>query len=340
MIAPLSSAQDPLVSGQFLAANTRQDTGSALNFSQLLNQNTGNTATEPKEAAPAGAAPLESQAGLKDYLAKLTRSSNPVTVNEEQLFASILYNRIASSKGDGLAKQFDTMLTTKLTEHTRADGVVFVEDAARAVLREMAGSGQLTEAEAETFHGQAFQAAQLDDNTTALYDSLGATNSTAATATAIEKALATLLKFDKGELPPAKLSLSYEQSQTDETLSAAGLTATSAAMAASPATAVSGYTRSAEFTSKGVANGDRQYWRIPQSGPQFGKELKAVFADGHTVVVKNTSQRYAENDGFIFRPGIGSESDPRAADTWTSHKGAFIHAPFGNDSKTVKLYWS
>jgi hypothetical protein len=342
MIAPLSSAPGTLVPG-LLAEDTRQDTGSTLNFSQLLNQNTGNTAPEPKAAAPAGAAPQESQSGLEAYLAKLTGSSKPVTVNEEQLFASILHNRIASSKGEGLAKQFDTLLTTKLTEHTRADGVVFVEDAARAVLREMAGSGQLTEAEAESFHGQAFQAAQLDDNTTALYDSLGATSSTAVTATAIEKALDMLLKFDKGELPPAKLSLSYEQSQTDATISAAGLTATSAASpatTATTATAVSGYTRSAEFTTKGVANGDRQYWRIPQSGPQFGKELKAVFADGHTVVVKNTSQRYAENDGFIFRPGIGSESDPRATDTWTSHKGAFIHAPFGNNSKTVKLYWS
>lgn len=339
MIAPLSSTPGTLLPSQYVAGDSRQNSGSTLNFFELLNQSSGTTAAEPKVAAPAGPAAQESPSGLEAYLAKLTGTSKPAMVNEEQLFASILHNRIASTKGEGLARQFDTMLTTKLVEHTRADGVVFVEDAARAVLREMAGSGLLTMAEAETIHGQAFQAAQLDDDTTALYDSLGATSSTAVTATAIEKALAMLLKFDSGELPPAKLSLSYEQSQTDQTISAAGLTATSAAMAASSVTPVSGYSRSAEYTSNGVANGGRQYWRIPQSGPKFGKQLTAVFADGHTVVVKNTAQRYAENDGFIFRPGTGSESDPNST-TWTSHKGAFLHAPFGNNSKTVKLYWS
>ena len=107
------------------------------------------------------------------------------SVNEEQLFAGIIHDRIALSKGEDLAREYDTLLEAKMAEHTRADGFVYVEEAARAALKDLENSGQLTTEEAETIHAQAFQAAQLDDNTGVLWDSRGATMSVAPTATAM-----------------------------------------------------------------------------------------------------------------------------------------------------------
>ena len=205
----------------------------------------------------------------------------------------------------------------------------------------MESSGKLTASEAETIHSQAFQAAQLDDNTAALYDSRGNTISVAPTATAMEKVLAMLLKFDKGELPLERMPLSYQQGQA--TGSAAPTSGTAAAEAATTSgTAAensSGYTHSAEYVSYGVRNGGRQAWRIPDSGPEFGKQLKVVFADGHTVLEKNTSHNYRESDSFVLKPGIGPNGEG-AANTGTAHNGVYLHAPYGNQSKTVKFYWS
>jgi hypothetical protein len=96
--------------------------------------------------------------------------------------------------------------------------------------------------------------------------------------------------------------------------------------------------RSATFTSYGVRNGGRQAWRISQKGPAFGKKIKVVFSNGHTVYVNNTSQNYRERDGFVFKPGIGPNGEG-ISDTGTSHGGVYLHAPYGNSSKRVTFYF-
>lgn len=96
--------------------------------------------------------------------------------------------------------------------------------------------------------------------------------------------------------------------------------------------------RSATYTSYGTRNGGRQAWRIPQKGPSFGKKIKVVFSNGHTVYVNNTSKNYRESDGFVFKPGIGPNGEG-TNDTGTAHGGVYLHAPYGNRSKQVTFYF-
>jgi hypothetical protein len=99
------------------------------------------------------------------------------------------------------------------------------------------------------------------------------------------------------------------------------------------------YKNKATYTSYGTRNGGRQAWRIPKKGPEFGSQIKVVFSDGHTVIVKDTSHNYRESDGFVFKPGIGPNGEGQD-NTGTSHGGVYLHAPYGNNSKQVTFYYN
>lgn len=99
------------------------------------------------------------------------------------------------------------------------------------------------------------------------------------------------------------------------------------------------YNSKATYTSYGVRNGGRQAWRIPKKGPDFGSQIKVVFSDGHTVIVKDTSHNYRESDGFVFKPGLGPNGEGED-NTGTSHGGVYLHAPYGNNSKQVTFYYN
>ncbi|MCB0311417.1 MAG: hypothetical protein KDD42_09290 [Bdellovibrionales bacterium] len=94
-------------------------------------------------------------------------------INEEELFASLLHERISTTKGAEAAEQFKSIFESKKQALTRPDGVVLVEDAANEALSAMVEQGALSAEEADKLYSDAFQAAQLDDNHTALYDSRG-----------------------------------------------------------------------------------------------------------------------------------------------------------------------
>ena len=98
------------------------------------------------------------------------------------------------------------------------------------------------------------------------------------------------------------------------------------------------YDEKATYTSYGVRNGGRQAWRINRKGPEFGKKIKVVFSNGHTVFVKDTAHNYREKDGFVFKPGIGPNGEGDS-DTGTSHGGVYLHAPYGNSSKQVTFFY-
>jgi len=99
------------------------------------------------------------------------------------------------------------------------------------------------------------------------------------------------------------------------------------------------YSRKETYTSYGVRNGGRQAWRIPKKGPEFGKKIKVVFSDGHTVFVKDTSHNYRESDGFVFKPGIGPNGEG-VNNTGTAHGGVYLHAPYGNRSRQVTFHFN
>ena len=104
------------------------------------------------------------------------------------------------------------------------------------------------------------------------------------------------------------------------------------------------YAHSDTFQSYGVRNGGRQAWRIPNSGPHFGKSCKVTFSDGTSVVVPDTSKNFriqsGDKRGFVFKPGMDNGFSDKERDTSTSHHGVYLHAPYGNSSKSVKFEWN
>lgn len=109
--------------------------------------------------------------------------------------------------------------------------------------------------------------------------------------------------------------------------------------AASDSTTSKSYSKQATYTSYGVRNGGRKAWRIPRKGPSFGKNIKVVFSDGHTVYVKDTSHNYREGDGFVFKPGLGPNGHG-SSNTGTAHGGVYLHAPYGNRSNKVTFHFN
>jgi len=101
----------------------------------------------------------------------------------------------------------------------------------------------------------------------------------------------------------------------------------------------SGYKYQKTYTSYGERNGGRKAWRIPEQGPTFGVNIKVVFANGHTVIVKDPYHNYREKDGFVFKPGLGPNGEGEH-DTGTSNHGVYLHAPYGNKSNTVTFYYN
>lgn len=98
------------------------------------------------------------------------------------------------------------------------------------------------------------------------------------------------------------------------------------------------YAKSETFVYYNVGDGGRMAWRIPKKGPDFGKTIKAVFADGYTVVIPDTSVRFALKNGFIYRPGTDKKGSPTNS-IETSHGGVYMYAPTGNQSKSVTYYY-
>jgi hypothetical protein len=128
-------------------------------------------------------------------------------------------------------------------------------------------------------------------------------------------------------------------------------TATSgAATTAVTPTATGDYKFTATYTSYGVRNGGRQAWRIPKKGPDFGQPIKFVFSSGKSFTVRDTSHNCRDQEscgrnsrapmyGFVFKPGIGPNGDGDS-NTGTDHGGIYLHAPYGDSSKTVTIHYN
>jgi polyhydroxyalkanoate synthesis regulator phasin len=111
--------------------------------------------------------------GFEGVLRSLLNPDQANNINEEELFAALLQERIENLKGADLGAKYQQLLAENKSELTRADGYTPVEDAANNALQQLVEDGDLTEEEASSIRSEAFTAAQLDDNTSALYDSLG-----------------------------------------------------------------------------------------------------------------------------------------------------------------------
>ena len=121
---------------------------------------------------------------------------------------------------------------------------------------------------------------------------------------------------------------------------------------ASPVDPTTGYTNKETFTSYGERNGGRKAWRIPKRGDSLGSgPVKFVFVSGKTFTVKSTARNCRDRedtcnrdsstdmDGFVFKPGNGRPNGEGDSDIGTAHGGIYLHAPYGDKSNTVTMYW-
>ena len=203
-----------------------QITGAADHF--LNNLNSATEVTAPAEPVVSQENQAE-QISFEDILSYFLPAGTDQEINEEQLFSAIIAERVENLKGsEGLAS-YQESLEKHLSAMEYANGYVPVEDASRAALNDLIEQGVLSLDEAESIHAQSFQAAQLDDNHNALYDSLGSTMAVTMVELALESSTQTLAALDSGEQDAGKMSLDYQQ---DSGISAAAATRVGAGQSA------------------------------------------------------------------------------------------------------------
>ncbi len=151
------------------------------------------------------------QVSFADILSDFVPLDASEEINEEQLFSAIVAERVEGLKGTEALEQYQESFESYLSSMEQSNGYVPVEDAARAALDALYEDGVLSLDEAESIHAESFQAAQLDDNTDALYDSLGSTIAVTMVDMALESSSAMLAAFDSGEMDAGQLSLDFQQ---------------------------------------------------------------------------------------------------------------------------------
>lgn len=145
--------------------------------------------------------------GNSDFAAVLRQFlplADGAEVNEEQLFAGLIFERLSSQVSPEAAQEYQAAVNTTVGQFRRSDGYVDIETNARQALASLVSTGTLSEEQADKIHSEAFQAAQLDGNADALYDSVGSGSDQTRAVATLEAALlssrVTLEQFDSGEL--------------------------------------------------------------------------------------------------------------------------------------------
>ena len=144
------------------------------------------------------------------YMAKALGGDGKNVVNEEELFAALIQQRLEKENPEGAAffkEEFDRLSVSM----ARSDGYVPVEDVAKAALKSAVDGGKIESAKAEQIHGEAFAAAQLDANTDVLFDGRGSASDPTVATAELEAALRAMeelvTKIESGEVTIAARSL-------------------------------------------------------------------------------------------------------------------------------------
>lgn len=170
-----------------------------------------NTDTNPSTTQPSvPTTPTEGTNDFKDFLVKALGGASRTEVNEEELFAALLEQKLTGHSAEAGAA-FKAEKDKLMVSMARADGYVPVEDVASAALKAVVAAGHIDRAAAEQINGAAFAGAQLDTNLTALYDGRGGPNDPTMAVAKMEEAMRlvdeAMAKIEKGELTAAPRDL-------------------------------------------------------------------------------------------------------------------------------------
>lgn len=110
---------------------------------------------------------------MQSFQSLLGKRSSTEKVNEEELFAATLYDRIKDGYGDSLAADFKTAFRLNMADKPKRERISSPERAANETLTFFANSTKLSQEEVEALRSECFRAAQIDDKTDKLWDSEG-----------------------------------------------------------------------------------------------------------------------------------------------------------------------
>lgn len=169
------------------------------------------SAVAPQNAPNPAPAPQTPASDFDTLLKGMLKPDSANKVSEEELFAGLAYERINSLKGKEAADKYKTALDTARAELRKPDGYVPHEQAAINALTALTSDGVLTADEGNKVYAEAFAGAQLDSNTSALFDNRGGPNDPTMAVAAMEAALITakalVTGFDDKSKTPTPRSL-------------------------------------------------------------------------------------------------------------------------------------
>lgn len=165
------------------------------------------TSEEPKTT---DVQPKTDGTDFESFMRQAIQADPQGQTNEEELFAALVEQRL--SKISPEAQQAFAQEKQKLmVSMRRADGYVSYEDVTNTALMATVNSGAVDTAAAESIKGEAFAAAQLDNNKDALYDGRGSANDPTIAVATLETAMLAMKgvidKVDSGELTGLTRSL-------------------------------------------------------------------------------------------------------------------------------------
>ena len=145
------------------------------------------------------------------FMRKALNAETKTQISEEELFSAIIEQRLFT-KGADLSEAFRKSRDEFSSSLRKPDGFIPSEEVALRSLEKICRDGVISEKDAEKISGEAFAAAQLDGDTTTLYDSRGgpqdATIAVAATNEAIAKAKSAIeiVTKDASKVTPRPIS--------------------------------------------------------------------------------------------------------------------------------------
>lgn len=147
---------------------------------------------------------------FSSFILKALGRSEQEMASEEELFAAVISQRLEGGTPEA-AEYYNAQKSELLISMRNPDGYVSYEEVANLALQNTVAAGHLTKEDAERIKGDAFAAAQLDDNVDALYDDRGSAEDPTIAVAKLQEALLrmsdTLTKIDNGELTSESMSL-------------------------------------------------------------------------------------------------------------------------------------
>jgi len=155
-----------------------------------------------------------------DYMKSVMGKTDGQQVNEEELFSALVEKQLAADSS-AAADAFRAKKSEYMVSMADAKGHAQIEDVTIASLQGIADEGVIDQTRAEEINSIAFRGAQIDDNFSAIYDSIGSGQDTTVAldelASALARSEAVMKGIESGEIDVSPLSLTASSSSSGST---------------------------------------------------------------------------------------------------------------------------